>query len=294
MSTVLDRLCPFHMQVAYDGRVLHLGPSVQKILGAVGQPYFFDHFHVARPAGIFHLPHLRAFAGGKISMTLVKYPQVMVHASLVDDPTLKCFVFNLTFGIGLKSAIAKFHLTMNDFAATDLVPEILYLIEANQAAMQASKRLTKKLQGAKAIAEEQATLDTLTGLRNRRGMDAVFAHLKNSEQDFSVIQMDLDHFKAVNDTFGHAAGDAVLLHVAEVLRRETRHADFLVRLGGDEFLLILPDLTEPARLLALGHALIHGIEEPVSHQGKQCFVSASLGITSIGGPGQNWSPAQIL
>ena len=132
-------------------------------------------------------------------------------------------VLSLSFGIALQSAIKRYRLTLQDFA-----PEMLYLIEANQAAMSASCSLTERLQGAKMLAEEQAHSDTLTGLRNRRSLERILNHLAQTDESFSLIQIDLDYFKSVNDTLGHAAGDMILQHVANVLRRETRHDNFPV------------------------------------------------------------------
>ena len=85
-----------------------------------------------------------------------------------------------------------------------------------------------------------------------------------------MVQIDLYYFKSVNDTLGHAAGDMILQHVANVLRRETRHDDFLIRMGGDEFLLVIKHLTDHARLMSLSTALIRGIEEPQEYDDTPC------------------------
>lgn len=87
--------------------------------------------------------------------------------------------------------------------------------------------------------------DQLTGLGNRREMERRWPELLRQVQDagapLSVAMLDLDHFKQVNDRHGHAAGDRVLVTLAELLRAHTRSADLVVRLGGEEFLLVLPD-----------------------------------------------------
>ncbi len=111
-------------------------------------------------------------------------------------------ILSQSFGIALQSAIKRYRLTPQDFAPTDLAPEMLYLIEANQAAMSASRSLTERLQGAKMLAEEQAHSDTLTGLRNRRSLERILDHLAQTNESFSLIQIDLDYFKSVNDTLG--------------------------------------------------------------------------------------------
>lgn len=280
MSDVLDAFCPFYMRVNASGQITRLGPSLAKVLGPVVGVEFLQICGVTRPAHVKSISDMAEHAGGKISFYLRDHPDIRMKSLICYDQELDAYVLNPSFGIGVQTAIGRFGLTMTDFTTTDMVPELLYLIEANQAAMQASKRLTIRLQGAKAVAEEQAHSDTLTGLKNRRALELALDHLSAHGQSFSILQMDLDRFKAVNDTLGHAAGDAVLLHVAKVMRRETRQCDILIRLGGDEFLIILPDLTDDKRLDQLGRALIRGIEAPVFFDGTPCQVSASVGIVT--------------
>ena len=283
MSDVLSKFCPFFIQIDHAGRIVTLGPSMAKVLGVItdhnfAECNFLDYFQITRPANFSSISSLVQNDGAKLSLCLRAHSDIRMKATLSHDVQSDMFFLSPSFGIGVQAAIGRFGLTITDFATTDMVPELLYLIEANQAAMQASKRLTIRLQGAKAAAEEQAHSDTLTGLGNRRALDVALDHLITHRQKFSIIQMDLDRFKAVNDTYGHAAGDAVLIHVAKVMRRETRQCDILVRLGGDEFLILLPDLTDDHRLTQLGQAIISGIEAPVMFDGHMCHVSASLGV----------------
>jgi len=86
--------------------------------------------------------------------------------------------------------------------------------------------------------EAEATVDGLTGLLNRRSIDRVLARITSGDV---VVLLDLDHFKLINDQFGHAAGDVVLTAFARVLREQGRARDWLGRFGGDEFVTILPD-----------------------------------------------------
>ena len=83
--------------------------------------------------------------------------------------------------------------------------------------------------------------DPLTGLRNRRGMDDALAVWQAAQHPFAVVALDIDYFKRVNDTHGHAVGDQVLRRLAELMRESARSGDVLCRVGGEEFLLLLPD-----------------------------------------------------
>ena len=85
----------------------------------------------------------------------------------------------------------------------------------------------------------------------------------------------------------------ILQHVVNVLRRETRHDDFLIRMGGDEFLLVIKQLTDHARLMSLSTALIRGIEEPQEYDETPCQISASLGVLVHVG-GTPWEAADVL
>ena len=146
-------------------------------------------------------------------------------------------LINLSFGMTVVEAVRDHRLTDADFAPTDLAMELLYLVEAKTAVMQELRDMNRRLEGAKTAAEEQALTDTLTGLRNRRAMDMALSRLMLRGTPFGLMHLDLDFFKAVNDTLGHAAGDHVLRQVARVLRVQMRGGDTVARMGGDEFVV---------------------------------------------------------
>jgi diguanylate cyclase (GGDEF)-like protein len=97
-----------------------------------------------------------------------------------------------------------------------------------------------------------ASIDPLTGLRNRRAIDQylhdALSAARRHDQALSVLVMDIDHFKAINDTLGHHSGDAVLEHTARVLEKALRTEDAIGRWGGEEFLVVLPSTDEEGAL----------------------------------------------
>jgi len=124
---------------------------------------------------------------------------------------------------------------------------------------------------------QKANTDPLTGLANRRSMEVVIADWIGSKTPFAVVMLDLDHFKSVNDDYGHQKGDEVLVFLADRIRAEKRDADYGCRYGGEEFTLLLPNAdTEQAYRLA--ERLRIGIAGANSPIGKP--ITLSLGISS--------------
>lgn len=188
-------------------------------------------------------------------------------------------MINFGFGIGVVDAVRDYVLNANDFAPTDLTIEMLYLVEAKSAVMEELRNLNRRLQIAKRAAELQAKTDPLTGVKNRRALEMELDRLIEEGLPFGLMLIDLDFFKKVNDTLGHAAGDHVLKVVAQILTDEIRHSDVIARVGGDEFVLALPDMTTEAALNAMGERIISRISEPIYYEGQACEVSASVGST---------------
>ena len=121
-------------------------------------------------------------------------------------------------------------------------------------ALDALKREHRQLQQALQTIERMAHVDELTQLPNRRAAMAALKQLVDANQPAALVLLDVDHFKQVNDTYGHHAGDAVLRGVAERMLACLRQEDLLARFGGEEFVVILPD-TEPADAASLAQRL---------------------------------------
>lgn len=124
----------------------------------------------------------------------------------------------------------------------------------------------------------------LTGLANRRAvfeaMDKLIAKTVAAVQPLSLMLMDVDHFKMVNDRYGHQAGDAVLQHVATNLKRRLRNQDIIGRFGGEEFLVVLPD-TAPDGAMQVADTLRRMLaSQPAMVDGKELVVTISIGLFS--------------
>ncbi|MEM7469949.1 MAG: EAL domain-containing protein [Pseudomonadota bacterium] len=129
--------------------------------------------------------------------------------------------------------------------------------------------------------EYQARHDPLTGLPNRRAIDdALEDILAQNCEPRTLVRIDLDHFKNVNDTLGHAAGDFVLCRVADLLWSEVRKGDLPARAGGDEFVVLLQEGTSETEALAFTERLRLRIREEMEFEGKTCRIGASFGISS--------------
>jgi two-component system cell cycle response regulator len=137
---------------------------------------------------------------------------------------------------------------------------------------------------------ELSITDPLTGLHNRRYMErhlkTLIADATRTGRSLSVLIADIDHFKLVNDTYGHDAGDLVLKEFSDRFRRYTRGVDLACRLGGEEFLIIMPDTDKP-----LARQIGERVRECVASQAfwiapdKEIWVTASVGLATWDGDG---------
>lgn len=279
LSALLNTLCPMFLLVDETGRIRCVGPTLQKLRPdkpMIGQS-FLDLFELIRPRTVTTIPALMAVAGAKLHLRFQDEPRTGLKGLVAPLPGGEGAVINLSFGISVLDAVRDYALTSVDFSGTDLAIELLYLVEAKSAAMEASRSLNLRLQGAMLAAEEQAYTDTLTGLKNRRAMDHMLGHLISTGTSFALMHLDLDFFKSVNDQMGHAAGDFVLQQAANIMLEVTRDDDTVARVGGDEFIIIFKGLKNEERLSVIAERLIARLQEPMVFQGKTCRVSASIG-----------------
>lgn len=147
------------------------------------------------------------------------------------------------------------------------------------------KQAEEELKQAKERAEALARSDELTGLNNRRAFfddgEQVLNQAKRYSHPFSLIMLDVDHFKQVNDSYGHAAGDDVLETLADILRKQAREVDILGRLGGEEFALILPETALPDALAMAERLRTEIASTPVKNTKSDIHITASFGIATL-------------
>jgi diguanylate cyclase (GGDEF)-like protein len=143
--------------------------------------------------------------------------------------------------------------------------------------------------------EHMAHHDSLTDLANRVLLNERLEHAIgriNGEEMVAVHHLDLDQFKAVNDTFGHPAGDKLLKIVADRLRGLVRGTDTVARMGGDEFVIVQSPIADPADATSLAQRVIKLMGEPYDIDGQQAIIGASVGIAV--GPGDGLSADKLL
>ncbi|WP_171056528.1 sensor domain-containing diguanylate cyclase [Paenibacillus sinopodophylli] len=133
--------------------------------------------------------------------------------------------------------------------------------------------------------ENASVTDSLTGLYNRRYLSHLYD--KQSDKLFSVMFIDIDDFKEVNDSYGHDFGDILLLQIAARLKHSVRKSDILVRYGGDEFVICFEHLVDNQDIEIVAGKIKDSINDPFSINGRNIRISASIGISSSPGTGQN-------
>lgn len=192
-----------------------------------------------------------------------------------------------------------------DLGASDLLPVNLSTPEAaEEAALRLTAHVTRKRrhdQSRDLVADglRLALIDPLTGLYNRRyAMPHVARLAERSEvtgRPFAVMVLDLDHFKSVNDTYGHAAGDAVLVEVARRLAANLRQVDLVARVGGEEFLVAMPETTlDNARIAAERLCRVMEQSPIVVPDGRAIPITVSIGLALGGGLAEPAPVADVI
>lgn len=133
--------------------------------------------------------------------------------------------------------------------------------------------------------QQLADNDALTGLANRKllleQLDRTLALAVRHKTKLAVLFIDLDHFKGVNDTYGHEAGDELLKLISRILLSNTRKSDMVARMGGDEFVILMEDLKNADDCLVIANKIREQLSQPLNLLGNQVFVTPSVGIATF-------------
>ncbi len=284
-AEMLDILLPLHVLVAKPGRIIHVGPTFAKLMNAdspVGQD-IFKLFEFRRPVGLRRWEGLCKSTGLALIARLKNLENHNLKAVCVPLVGADKILINFSLGAGIHEIVASRNLKIRDFSPAESTGEMLYMKEIQSVVLSASRDLNNRLDGAKTMAEEQAFSDSLTGLNNRRALYGFISRLQDRKAlgGFAIMQIDLDFFKSVNDTYGHAAGDHVLQEVARVLLSETRSTDLVARVGGDEFVIVLSDFGTQEQLKEVGLRIIEEVAKPIKFGAHECLVGASIGAVIV-------------
>ncbi len=164
--------------------------------------------------------------------------------------------------------------------------ETVWTTENNNFLKSVSDQLSSGVTNARLYArvQRQAITDGLTGLFNHRtGQEKLADQLRLAERyqrNLAVVMIDVDHFKSINDSYGHPCGDTVLKTLARIIRSDCRDVDIPVRYGGEEFLLVLPEVNQEGALVVAERIRRHVAREVIKHEEIEITVTASLGVAA--------------
>jgi diguanylate cyclase (GGDEF)-like protein len=214
---------------------------------------------------------LIGMAGGAVSVYSARYPMAVgAMASVLLPATIWMYTQPGKEQLGLAIGASMFMVVL--LRAAKVLANVL----------QQNFQLSRELHAAHAAADLQAKTDPLTGINNRRAFldhgEHIIRYCERHELALSAIVMDIDHFKSINDTLGHFAGDIVLRQVGEILWKTFRRSDVCGRIGGEEFAVILPHTLESDALL-IAEKLRKTIAETIIHCGDQRLnITVSIGV----------------
>ncbi|MEA1889869.1 MAG: GGDEF domain-containing protein [Pseudomonadota bacterium] len=214
---------------------------------------------------------LLGLSGGAISVYSVTRTLALITIACLMLPITIWFLVQgslLMIGIAIGAVI---------FSVSGILAGEILSLKLNKSFM-----LSHKLKKAKEAAEAMALKDQLSGLNNRRAFyekgNMLVDYCRRNNDVLSAIIIDIDHFKKINDEYGHAAGDATIKQIGHILRKGMRKSDLSARIGGEEFgILLTTSLADGAAQLAETLRLLIA-KTPISYNGKDFSISASFGV----------------
>jgi len=286
---------PFHLVIDRDLRIRHAGPSLHRLCPDMPRDARLDSlFTITTPRSAYTFDAIAARSRSMFLLRSVADPAVTLRGQMLHDDEDQMLFFVGSPWVTDTTALAGLGLTLDDFAVSDAVVDYVLLLQNQSASLATAKELSTRLQESAEELSHQAFHDSLTGLPNRKLFaDRVQAALApdhgSSCEHFAVLMLDLDGFKAVNDSYGHSTGDELLRVIGERLRHLIRPGDMVARLGGDEFAI----LVEPNKRAGTGRGVaaevaeraMASLREPVSLPSPADVtiqIAVSIGIAACG------------
>ena len=171
--------------------------------------------------------------------------------------------------------------------------ELAKAVKVANATIKKLETAKNKLVKQKDIIYKQAHYDHLTSLANRillnQRLQLLIENSQMSGKKFGVLFLDLDNFKEINDSQGHDVGDMILVHIAKTLLLGTRRTDTVARFGGDEFVILIDDISDDKSLTYIAEKLIQAIEQPIRVRNLELKVTTSIGISLYPDHGEDFN-----
>ncbi len=298
-SKDLGRILPFHILVGQDGVVTSVGPTLMKIadVDRLLERPLFDGVRFLKPRRLDPQKALRDGLGVRLSAEIKgvsgkgKLGMFGMAFEIFHAGTPQILIA-LTPGVNARTFVERHGLKIADFGPADGCAETLTLLAMQQDMLEDGKRQSAKLRAARDSAEHLANHDVLTELPNRRALMRELTEALPREP-IAILHVDLDKFKEINDTQGHAAGDAALRHAGAALRYVLGDTALCARLGGDEFVGMVCGAPDTEALKTLADRVIQHISHPFRFNGEDLSVGVSLGLATAA-PEDRMSADEIL
>lgn len=278
-----QRLFPAYVRLDLSGTISAVGPSLTRLLDqdVTGQP-FFGTFSVETPRRITSAEGLTDQREVTLMIRSGKNNFRLRGIVVRNSEAIYLLVGHVP---DVNADESTLQLTMSDFSPADGSLDLLVASHLRKGLLQDAKALVEELREKSAEADALAHLDPLTSVTNRRGffrkLEQLLAVARSDNTPLTVGVIDLDGFKGVNDIFGHAAGDQLLFQSGARVRALAGPNGVVGRLGGDEFGVILTDVSQEADILAVGQQICDALAEPFEVKEGVARIGASIGFASF-------------
>jgi diguanylate cyclase (GGDEF)-like protein len=287
-STILLFTIYHGLRSFYSNRIKPSYVSTRAIVRAVRNAFFLGSLWAMLPLFFF----FNASAGGQVIIACLCAGMLGGGAFAFASIPAAAITFTTPIVIGSAIAIGRSGETAYILVSVLMVSYITVLLKGVFVhSAQIATRVTAQVQ-----AERRVRRDELTALPNRlafyEGLEAAFARLARTHEQFAILYFDLNDFKEVNDKFGHATGDKLLIHVGQRLRDCARDIDLVSRLSGDEFAVIAANATTTDAAMTLANRIIASLDVPLVIDDIDICASGCIGIAFA--PTDGVSPEALL